>query len=140
MLVLARQRNERIVLPTVPATIEIVAIRPNGVRLGIDAPPEVVVLREEVLRRGMPLTAATTAEANAEVRLAQVRHVLRNRLHAIALSLELLRRQLPSTESEMIHRVEDEVRALDQQLRSALGDSLDEPLATADRVQPVLAD
>jgi carbon storage regulator CsrA len=135
MLVLARQRYERIVMPGVPATIEVVAIKPNGVRLGIEAPPEVVILREEVLRRGVPPTARVAAEPGAEARLAQVRHVLRNRLHAVALGLELLRRQshdCPAPESEaMLRRMEDEVRTLDQQLRIVLDAPLDEQLLAA---------
>jgi carbon storage regulator CsrA len=141
MLVLARQRNERIVMPDVAVTIEVVAIKPNGVRLGIDAPPEVVILREEILRRGgVPPTPRVAAEPDAEARLAQVRHILRNRLHAVALGLELMRRQLhdgPAPESEaMLRRMEDEVRTLDQQLRIVLDAPLDEQLLA----QPVLAD
>jgi sRNA-binding carbon storage regulator CsrA len=131
-------------MPGVPATIEVVAIRPNGVRLGIDAPPEVVILREEVLRRGVPPTARVTTEPDAEARLAQVRHVLRNRLHAVALGLELLRRQphdQPTPESEaMLHRIEDEVRTLDQQLRIVLDVPLDEQPLADGLGQPVLAD
>ena len=63
MLVLARQLNQRIVLPTVPATIEVVSIKPGNVRLGIDAPPEVTILREEVLRRGRVPPRALIAKA-----------------------------------------------------------------------------
>jgi carbon storage regulator CsrA len=48
MLVLARQLHERIIMPAVGATIEVVAIKPNSVRLGIEAPPEIVILREEI--------------------------------------------------------------------------------------------
>jgi carbon storage regulator CsrA len=145
MLVLARQRYERIVMPGIPATIEVVAIRPHGVRLGIEAPPEVVILREEVLRRdGVPPTPRVKAEPDAEARLAQVRHVLRNRLHAVALGLELLRRQphdCSASESEaMLHRLEEEVRTLDQQLRLVLDAPLDEQLLADGLGQPVLAD
>jgi carbon storage regulator CsrA len=145
MLVLARQRNERIVMPGVPATIEVVAIKPNGVRLGIDAPPEVIILREEVLGRGgVPPVPRVTAEPNADDRLTQVRHILRNRLHGVALGLELLRRQShdrSAADSEaMLRRMEDEVRTLDRQLRIVLDAPLDEQPLTADLVQPVLVD
>lgn len=131
MLVLARQLNERIIMPTVQATIEVVAIKPNGVRLGIDAPPEVTILREEVLRRdGVAPGSLIRTERDAESRLAQVRHVLRNRLHTIALGLELMRQQPrmhPSPELEsMLHRMEDEVRTLDRQLRTVLHEPLGE--------------
>lgn len=142
MLVLARQLNERIVMPSVQATIEVVAIRPNSVRLGIDAPPEVTILREEVLRRGgVAPEALVPTERDAETRLAQVGHVLRNRLHTLALGLELMRQQLRiqfSPELEpMLRRMEDEVRALDRQLRTVLHDPLDELPMAADLVRPV---
>ena len=125
MLVLARQLNERIVMPSVPATIEVVAIKPNGIRLGIDAPSEVTILREEVLRRGgMPaneLLAPTESEA---ARLKQLRQVLRNRLQTVVLGLELIREQLDDrTAAEprtMLERIETEVGRLDRQLQSLL--------------------
>lgn len=49
MLVLTRRENERIVLPTVNTTIQVVRIAGSTVRLGIDAPANVPVLREELL-------------------------------------------------------------------------------------------
>jgi carbon storage regulator len=48
MLVLSRKVGERIVVPEYRLTITIVAIEGNKVRLGISAPPEVAVHREEV--------------------------------------------------------------------------------------------
>jgi carbon storage regulator len=132
MLVLARQLNERIVLPTVRATIEVVAIKPGAVRLGIDAPPEVVILREEVLRRdGLPAAARTAmVEPDAQTRLTRIQYVLRNRLHTVALGLDLLRQQLQSSAApgleSMVQHMEDEIRALDRQLHSLLADSSEE--------------
>ncbi|HWG46972.1 MAG TPA: carbon storage regulator [Gemmataceae bacterium] len=126
MLVLARQLNERIVMPTVQATIEVVALKPGGVRLGIDAPPEVTILREEVLQRGgvSPAVLLAKAEPDAATRLGQIRHVLRNRLHTVTLGLNVLRQQLSdhpiSGLETMLQRMEDELRTLDQQLRALL--------------------
>jgi carbon storage regulator CsrA len=57
MLVLSRRLNERIVLPGLGITIEVVAVKPGVVRLGIEAPPDVPVFREEVLDRS-PVRAA----------------------------------------------------------------------------------
>jgi carbon storage regulator CsrA len=48
MLVLSRRLHEKIVLPGIGAIIEVVAIKPGVVRLGIEAPRDVTVLREEV--------------------------------------------------------------------------------------------
>jgi carbon storage regulator CsrA len=49
MLVLSRRRNEKIVLPGLGATIQVLDIRHGTVRLGIVAPPDVTVLREELV-------------------------------------------------------------------------------------------
>src|SRR6516225_74465 len=98
MLVLARQLNQRIVLPTVPTTIEVVSIKPGSVRLGIEAPPEVAILREEVLRRGgLSPAALTVPRAEEEDRLVRLKHVLRNRLDTVALGLDLLSQQLQTS-------------------------------------------
>ncbi len=133
MLILARQQNERIVMPTVPATIEVVAVKSNGVRLGIDAPPEVTVLREEVLRRGdlTPGNLLALTEADAEMRLNRIKHLLGHRLKAVALGLDLARKQVTNTEdselSALLQRMESEVHRLNRQLRALLSGSAPPP-------------
>jgi carbon storage regulator CsrA len=49
VLVLTRRLHEKIVLPSLGMTIQVVAIKGGTVRLGIEAPPDVRVLREELL-------------------------------------------------------------------------------------------
>jgi len=49
MLVLTRKTNERIVIGD-NIRITVVGVRGNHVRLGIEAPPEVVILRDELCR------------------------------------------------------------------------------------------
>jgi carbon storage regulator CsrA len=51
MLVLSRHLQERIVLPGLGITVQVVAISPGVVRLGIEAPPLVDIVREELLGR-----------------------------------------------------------------------------------------
>jgi carbon storage regulator len=48
MLVLSRHLDEKIVIPGLGITLTVVAIRGNVVRLGIEAPPDVKVFREEI--------------------------------------------------------------------------------------------
>jgi len=59
MLVLARRLNESFVLPGLGVRVEVVAVKGNVVRLGIQAPPDVQVLRQELCdtacRRGAGL-------------------------------------------------------------------------------------
>jgi carbon storage regulator CsrA len=51
VLVLSRRLQEKIILPGLGVTIEVVAVQPGVVRLGIDAPPEVTILRSELFER-----------------------------------------------------------------------------------------
>jgi len=48
MLVLSRKPNEKIVFPAIHTSVQIVAIKPGVVRVGIDAPPDIAVFREEL--------------------------------------------------------------------------------------------
>ena len=58
MLVLSRRLNEKLVLPSLGITIQVVAVKPGLVRIGLEAPDEVKILREEVLQHE-PGTGAT---------------------------------------------------------------------------------
>jgi carbon storage regulator len=86
MLVLARRLNERIVIPCIQAAIQVVGIQGGIVRLGIDAPADVKVFREEVLQK-----AATEADTHD---LATGPGDLHRRLADAAQELAELRRQL----------------------------------------------
>src|ERR1700682_5048882 len=50
MLVLSRKLCEKIVVPQCQLSVAIIGIQGNSVRLGISAPPEVAVHREELWR------------------------------------------------------------------------------------------
>jgi carbon storage regulator CsrA len=50
MLVLSRRLHERIQFPGLNISIQVVAIKSGVIRLGIEAPPDVSVLREELLQ------------------------------------------------------------------------------------------
>jgi carbon storage regulator len=50
MLVLSRKIGERIVLPDAGIVLTVLEVRGGQIRLGISAPPEVAVLREELWR------------------------------------------------------------------------------------------
>jgi carbon storage regulator len=51
MLVLARRAGEKILLPGLNVTVQVVSIKPGVVRLGIEAPAAVPIFREELLDR-----------------------------------------------------------------------------------------
>jgi carbon storage regulator len=48
MLVLSRRVGERILVPTFDMVLTVVSVKGNKVRLGVSAPADVAVFREEV--------------------------------------------------------------------------------------------
>jgi carbon storage regulator len=60
MLVLSRRIGERIVVPDCALTVTVLEVRGDTVRLGVSAPAEVAVHREEVWRRVRQRTANST--------------------------------------------------------------------------------
>ena len=75
MLVLSRGRNDKIVFPNLGITVEILNIASNKVRVGVDAPPSVTVLRHELAGEAGP--AAQAESLNPARKLS---HEIRNRL------------------------------------------------------------
>jgi carbon storage regulator CsrA len=63
MLVLSRKVGEKIVIPGLKAEIAVVAIKGKAVRLGIVAPVEVAVRRQEVPARGEAVAAAVESHS-----------------------------------------------------------------------------
>jgi carbon storage regulator len=55
MLVLSRKENESIVLPGLNVTIRVSEISGNRVRLAVEAPREVQIMRQEVIERNQIL-------------------------------------------------------------------------------------
>jgi carbon storage regulator len=49
MLVLSRRLGQAVVVPGLDITVRVIAIKGGAVRIGIEAPPDVKVLREELL-------------------------------------------------------------------------------------------
>ena len=70
MLVLSRRLHESIVLPGLHVTIRVVAVNGDRVRLGIEAPKDIPVMREELLQDQSE--APVTPCRNATYRLSLV--------------------------------------------------------------------
>lgn len=85
MLVLSRKENQRIVFPHLGITCEILKVAGNTVRVGIDAPADVRVLREEIAD---PQALEEAQQARHQ------RHELRNRLNTANLALHVVQMQL----------------------------------------------
>jgi carbon storage regulator CsrA len=115
MLVLSRRPDEQIILPTVPAVIKVISTQAGLVRLGIEAPADVPIVREE-LTRGEPrpphgerpqpgahlrdrLNDVTRALARLRPHLSDAGPAVREALEAIEKELRDLRRQILSAEA-----------------------------------------
>jgi carbon storage regulator CsrA len=123
MLVLSRRHNEKILLPTIGTTIEVLDIKGDRVRLGIDAPSDVTILREELAARQGYSPAAAKAAADVAAALArQQRHQLRNQLNAATIGVALARRQLQAGLVEQVAatltKIGDGVQQLNQQMEA----------------------
>jgi carbon storage regulator len=113
MLVLSRRVNEKIVMPTLGAAVQVVAAKNGVVRIGIEAPEAVPVFREEVLERLDPeerARLAPTAPAATDHLRAQV-HLLSEALSAAAAGMAQLRRQLKLWKTEDLGAVLDRLIA-----------------------------
>jgi carbon storage regulator CsrA len=81
MLVVTRRPNEKIIFPNLGISIQILRINGNTAKVGVDAPPEIKILREEIC----PISSPET--------LAKRDHALANALSKVTLGIHLARKQ-----------------------------------------------
>ena len=112
MLVLSREQNEKIVFPNLGITVEILRIARKRVRIGIDAPPHIDVVRQEIQPQGHVTDAYRKWQ-----------HDVRNRLHGATMGLHVAQKQLQSgqvVESEATLEIAlRELELLNQELPGA---------------------
>jgi sRNA-binding carbon storage regulator CsrA len=121
MLVLSRRPDEKILLPSVPAVIQLISSQAGLARLGIEAPANVPILREELARSGRAAPSSALLEA-AEPGQPSLRHFVRNRMHNLFLGLALLRMQLVDCDPvvrKTLEGLEEELQALRRQVAPA---------------------
>ena len=113
MLVLSRRVNERLLIPCIQTTVQVIAARPTGVRLGIEAPPEVTVLRAEI--------AAESVQEIPKVRdESGLRHRLLNRLKNLSVGLALVRHCARASSAEELQTALDTMDSEFEGLRRQL--------------------
>ncbi len=112
MLVLTRRENEKILLPDVGVTVELMAVTGNRARLGISAPDNIRILREEVAVNQAVLKQATVRGSMSR----DFVHAFRNRLNAAILAAETVRMQIEAERlddtSSTLDRIVTELRAM----------------------------
>lgn len=85
MLVLSRRAEERVIFPQLGVTIHVLGVRGNAVRIGVEAPREIKVLRDELAGAAAPATAGAKPPSAS--------HARNNRLNKISLLTHLLEKQ-----------------------------------------------
>jgi carbon storage regulator CsrA len=85
MLVLSRRPNQKILFPELGVSVEVCSVAKNAVRLGIEAPPAISIVRDELLDNWQPAPAAPARPS---------RHKVLNRLHTAGLGMHLAQKQL----------------------------------------------
>lgn len=88
MLILSRRAQQQISFPGLGISIRIVSVQGQRVRIGVEAPPDIAVIRTELA----PLADAYKAAARPTTSPAT--HTFKNRLNGAILGLHLAQRQL----------------------------------------------
>ena len=102
MLVLSRKKDQKVVLPGLNVTIQVIRCSETSVKLGFDAPPEVRILRHELgFEKEVPLENSTLNESlgkGLEKLPPAARHDMRNKLNILSLALHTLKDEIAAGE------------------------------------------
>jgi carbon storage regulator CsrA len=116
MLVLSRKENEKVLFPHLGIALQILRVGGGKVRVGIEAPSDVAVVRCEIASREQLGQFADRLQRSA----ALATHELRNRLHTLLMALyvlqALLERNLVEDAEKTLGEILAELRLLDGEL------------------------
>ncbi len=137
MLVLTRRKDQKVLFPNLGISVEIVDVKGNTVRLGIDAPKDIRIVRDEIECFEHP-----PANANSEFqpqpresRASNESHTFdeqtRRRLDAANLAIHLARNQIRQGLDHMADEALDQALQCLQQVENLLGKPADRELVSA---------
>ncbi|MCG8584934.1 MAG: response regulator [Pirellulales bacterium] len=113
MLVLSRGKNDRVVFPTLGVSVEILRIGGNKVRIGIDAPDEIPVLRHEIAEQAEGIQPHSAQNS-------QLSHAIRNRLNTAFLGLSVLHKRLETDDADgaesLIFKIFNQLKSIEDDL------------------------
>jgi carbon storage regulator CsrA len=122
MLVLSRRLQEKILFPTLGISVQVLSQQRGLVRLGITAPPETPIYREEVYQREHEWSDGIPRERESE--LDKLNRLLQSRLTIAAKGLELLHEQLEEgairAAEEILDKLADELELLKDRFRAEI--------------------
>lgn len=113
MLVLSRKENEKVLFPNLGIALQILRVDGGKVRLGVEAPRDVSVVRSEIASEEQIEKFARRLQNSA----GELSHQTRNKLQTVVLALYLIQKQLdknliPDAEATLAHLV-SEMQGLD---------------------------
>ncbi|MGI9515823.1 MAG: carbon storage regulator [Pirellulaceae bacterium] len=115
MLVLTRREDQKVLFPNLGIAVEVVAIQGNTVRLGIDAPRDIRVVRSELELFPEPPESPANDSCAGKIPAA---HELRNSLNAANMAIHLAQNQMQQGLSERAEEALDHalacLRAVDE--------------------------
>ena len=103
MLVLTRRQKEKVLFPTLGISIELLGVQGNKTRLGIDAPPDIPVLRHELTQRKS--VELTPEGSTTRKQLIDLAHLVRQRLDKASLALNKLHSELEKNQEEQTQEI-----------------------------------
>lgn len=117
MLVLSRKEDQKILIPGLDISIKIICCKNSSVRLGIDAPPQIRILRDE-LEDGIsvkdPSFASVVNDKINTFPMSQ-RHDVRDQFNVVAMALQML---LDDIDSGQLKDVNEVFNSIHERLRS----------------------
>ncbi len=123
MLVLTRRPKEKIVFPSIRTEVQVLGFHGGQVRLGIEAPPQVSVFREELRDPAKPWEGGEVEPVGGPggaISWRDFHHHIRNRLNDIGLTLGVLRCHLQKGKTDVVEeslkKVEEDFRILNEEL------------------------
>lgn len=130
MLVLSRKFNEKLVLPLIKTTIQIVSIKPGLVRIGVDAPDRVKILREEINQA----RELSLADQGAMVLSREEKHAIYNQLNTVNLAVTMLQGYqerglsgVSTAEAEVTRNILERLLRASEEITQILNQAMQEP-------------
>ena len=125
MLVLSRKENEKVIFPHLGVALQVLRVGGGKVRVGIEAPDEVSVIRYEIA------SADQLAEFSEKLQQSagELTHEVRNRLHTALLGLHVAQKQIEQNQhvdaEETIQHLIASLQGLDHELGGHASPSAD---------------
>lgn len=123
MLVLSRRQDDKVLFPNLGIIVHILRVEGSKVRVGVDAPPDVKILRHEL--RETPKPRESTGVVNANQSGAMNERELKQRLSSATECLDelyrLCDRDLPEGSERLILKTFRQLRAIDEGVTDQVG-------------------